>query len=384
MVEAASDLRPLRVLHCPDVVGGHAPQLARAERALGISAVSVTLQPSAYGYGADEVLFDAADGKVARKLKRVRLLARALRDFDVVHFNFGSSILPFNLHSGRPLLSRLYQATIGMRDLWLLKRAGKAVFVTYQGDDARQGDYCRAHFDIHFAHEANADYYSREGDEQKRAAIARFAAYADGIYALNPDLIHILPPAARFLPYANVDPAEWRPASTTSSDGPRLTIVHAPSHRAVKGTRYLLDAVEHLKAEGLKVELVLVENMNREAARKIYERAHIVVDQLLAGWYGGLAVESMALAKPVVAYIRDEDLRFIPTAMREELPVIRAEPGSIREVLKLLATRDRGRLGDIGMKGRAYVEKWHDPVKVASTVVADYRAALARKPSKLQ
>jgi hypothetical protein len=77
-------------------------------------------------------------------------------------------------------------------------------------------------------------------------------------------------------------------------------------------------------------------------------------------------------------------LRFIPTAMREELPVIRAEPGSIREVLKLLATRDRGRLGDIGMKGRAYVEKWHDPVKVASTVVADYRAALARKPSKLQ
>jgi hypothetical protein len=41
---------------------------------------------------------------------------------------------------------------------------------------------------------------------------------------------------------------------------------------------------------------------------------------LFAGWYGGLAVELMALGKPVLAYIREEDLSFVDPQMRYELP----------------------------------------------------------------
>jgi hypothetical protein len=67
-------------------------------------------------------------------------------------------------------------------------------------------------------------------------------------------------------------------------------IVHAPTHRAVKGTDVLLDAVAQLRAEGLRFELVLVEGVTRTEARRIYEEADLCVDQLFAGWYGGLAV----------------------------------------------------------------------------------------------
>lgn len=362
----------LRVLHCPEAVGGHAPQLARAERALGVAARSVALEGNPYGYACDETLSAAGEGAFARELKRFPLLWRALREFDVVHFNFGSSIFPSRGYR-HPLLGRLYRATAGLADLPLLKRAGKKIFVTYQGDDARQGDYCRAHFDIHFAHEVDPDYYPAGSDAAKRWAIGRFAAYADGIYALNPDLLHVLPARARFLPYANVDPEEWQPAPAAPS-GP-LKLLHAPSHRRVKGTSYIVAAVERLKKEGAAVELLLVEDLTREAARSLYERADLVVDQLLAGWYGGLAVEAMALGKPVLAYLREADLKFIPEQMRKDLPVVNATPASVYEVLKSLATQHRAALPGIGMAGRRFVERWHDPRKVAASVIEDYERA---------
>ena len=141
---------------------------------------------------------------------------------------------------------------------------------------------------------------------------------------------------------------------------------------AVKGTRYLVEAVDRLRREGSKLELVLVENMRRDDARRLYEQADLVVDQLLAGWYGGLAVEAMALAKPVVSYLREEDLGFIPQDMRSEMPIIRAEPGTIHDILKAL---DPASLSDIGRRGRAFFERWHDPRKVAARTLTDYRRA---------
>jgi glycosyltransferase involved in cell wall biosynthesis len=346
------------VLHCPDVVGGHAPQLARAERALGVASISVTLHENRYGYPVDESLSDDRDGWFARQRKRCALLGRALRAFDVMHFNFGSSIFGAR-----------------MLDVPLLKRAGKAIFVTYQGDDARQGDYCRAHFDIHFAHEVGEGYYAPETDERKRRFIAMAGRHADGIYALNPDLLYVLPKGARFLPYANVDPVEWQPVGSAPRADGALRIAHAPSHRKVKGTQYLVDAVERLRASGVKAELELIEGMPRREARRLYEGADLVVDQLLAGWYGGLAVEAMALGKPVVSYLRAQDLSFVPAAMRDEIPVIDANPGSIYEVLRRFATVERGQLSARGAAGRQYVERWHDPSKIAIQVVEDYRRA---------
>jgi hypothetical protein len=105
---------------------------------------------------------------------------------------------------------------------------------------------------------------------------------------------------------------------------------------------------------------------------KLYADADILVDQLLVGWYGGLAVELMALGKPVVAYIREDDMGFIPSAMHADLPVVNATPGSIYNVLRELLTARRHELGAIGVRSRQYVETWHDPIRVASLLKATY------------
>ena len=62
----------------------------------------------------------------------------------------------------------------------------------------------------------------------------------------------------------------------------------------------------------LRFELELVEAKPFWEALQIYGSGDIIVDQLLAGWYGGFAVEAMALGKPVIAYLRAEDLTLIP------------------------------------------------------------------------
>lgn len=380
----------IRVLHCPTTVGGNAQGLARAERELGLDSVSVTFRQSYLNYPAAEVLFGADDNTLVRELKRYRFFKRALRDFDIIHFNFGQSIFPvyypvnyLTKYWKFPLLLSVlwssYSRLVETLDLRILKKLGKGIVVTYQGDDARQGHYQREHFEINMATEVDENYYSRHTDEAKRRRIARFACCADRIYALNPDLLHILPATSEFMPYASVDPRKWLPVRTANQTP---VVLFAGTNPAAKGWRFISAALERLRRETVPFELVKVEDLPWEEARSIYERADILVDQLLAGWYGGLAVELMALGKPAICYIRENDLRFIPPTMRDDLPIINATPTTIYTVLKEWLTVRKHELPEVGQLSRAYVEKWHDPVKIAARLKSEYEAILGNPKSK--
>jgi hypothetical protein len=345
-------MKPLRVLHVPDLVGGNAPALARAEREVGLSSTCIAFVESPFGYVADEVLRAPGVGRATFERRRLQLLWRALARADVVHFNFGRSILPRSL---------------ALRELPLLRAAGKAIVVTYQGDDARTADGSAI---------ARLDptYYTAEGDELKRRSIAAFDRYADRIFFLNPDLARYLPERARFMPYAHVDPREWQPRAS----GPRtpLHVAHAPSNRAAKGTRYILDAVETLRAEGIRFDFELIEGLSNADARRRYEHVDLFVDQLVVGWYGGVAVELMALTKPVIAHIEPHDLAVVPEGLIRDLPVIDATTESITAVLREVLTVRRDELPDIGETSRRFVEAHHDPRRIALHLKREYEDAV--------
>ena len=192
-------------------------------------------------------------------------------------------------------------------------------------------------------------------------AARRALAHADRVLYLNPDLGRWAP-GAEFFPYANVDPRAVEPAPWT--DREELVVVHAPTDRSIKGTRHVVDAVERLRAEGAPVRLDLIEGLTHDQVRARTAAADVVVDQLMIGWYGGFAVEAMALGRPLVCFIREEENPF-----GAALPIVRASPSTLVERLRELL-RDPARRREAGQAGRRFVEREHDPRTLARRALA--------------
>jgi len=132
-----------------------------------------------------------------------------------------------------------------------------------------------------------------------------------------------------------------------------IKIIHAPNHRQFKGTKYLVDAVNRLKRHGYEIELQLIEKVTNREALERYRKADIIAEQFLIGWHGYLAVEGMALGKPVVSFIRKpaEDYPF-----GEDCPIVSADPDRLEQTLLWLIQNPEVRV-ELGRKGRAYVEE---------------------------
>jgi glycosyltransferase involved in cell wall biosynthesis len=341
---------------------------------------SLVVSQNYLAYEADIVLHRPGQSFFMRELKRLWAIATLLPRYEIIHYNAGTTVasayaLEFHVRDGLPGVWRqVYAAYLRLLqriELAYVRFLGKVVFVTYQGDDARQGDYSLQHFPVSIARQVSPGYYCIASDRFKRRSIAVMDGLASEIYSVNPDLLHVLPRRAHFMPYGHIFLEEWVPSYTQAHLGP-LRIVHAPSHRKVKGTDMILAALHHLKAQGHSFELSLVEGLSNAEARKIYESSDVLIDQLFAGWYGGLAVELMALGKPVLVYIRDEDLQFIPDEMKIDLPFLQVTPDTVEDALRKVLEMSRSDLVALGKKSRAFVERWHDPLGVAAAVKADY------------
>lgn len=376
-------MKKIRVLHAPTTVGGNPQGLARAERELGLRSWSVSLLQNYFNYSADEVI-SKSSSRILFEIKRLAFYRKLFSRYDVVHYNYGRTIasasFPPTWKRQSTYLKWLlnwiyyfYTNILNFLELWFLNKLNIPVFVTYQGNDARQGSFCIESQEITVASEVRVGFYTKTSDKEKRKQIALFDKFAEKIYSVNPDLLNVLPKRTIFLPYVHIDLAYWIPNIGNSG---KLKIIHAPSHRAFKGTRFVLKAVNLLKEQGFHFNFELIEGLSNSEARKHYETADILIDQLLAGWYGGLAVELMALGKPVICYIREDDLKFIPAQMRQDLPIINASPSSIYSVLKEWLLKPRSELISRARECRRYVEKWHDPLKIAAILKQDYETSL--------
>ena len=283
---------------------------------------------------------------------------RHCRQFDVLHLNFGKSLLRLD--------GRL--SFVGRIDLPLWKALGKRVFMTFQGCDpgfarslpigpirlaGRESVRCRS---------AVRHWIANGGVGTPSAPLGR------QVLLPEPRLAQVRA-RRRFLPYASYGGEVGRREPAGGSGRP-LRVVHAPTKRAAKGTDIIMAASAALQASQPH-ELVIVENCPRKEALRRYAEADVLVDQVRAGWYGGLAVEAMSMGIPVVAYLDAGDLSLIPTAMRAELPVVNASPDTLPAVLaSLLDSPAEHR--ELGERGMAFVRRWHHPVKIARRMLELY------------
>jgi glycosyltransferase involved in cell wall biosynthesis len=124
-------------------------------------------------------------------------------------------------------------------------------------------------------------------------------------------------------------------------------------------------------AKKLGLNLELVEGVDHHAAFERYKGADLVVDQLNAGWYGMFAIETMALGKPVVAFLHEEATKRTEEAFGLEVPIVHATKDTLADVLEDLVSRP-DELRRIGAASRAYVEQVHDLSAVADRLLDLY------------
>ncbi len=140
-----------------------------------------------------------------------------------------------------------------------------------------------------------------------------------------------------------------------------LLLLHAPNHRALKGTDALVQAVGELRAEGVSIELQILEGVPNDRVRATISSADVIVDQLIIGAYAMFALEAMSTGKPTVCHMRrDLEELFIGAGLvtEEEIPLVRADIFTIKDVLRHIE-ENRQELADIGRRSRTFVEKHH-------------------------
>ncbi|MGH3104115.1 MAG: hypothetical protein ACRDN6_08475 [Gaiellaceae bacterium] len=250
-------------------------------------------------------------------------------------------------------------------ELPLLRLAGKKIVVWPYGGDARLPSRTRALGGWNAYSDVPPGTEDRR-EEDVRVRLRAFGRWANVVLGCA-DLVEDLPRLDGVLPYP-FDARGWEPVETPA--GETVRVVHASNHRHYKGTRYLIEAVEKLRSEGLPVELVLVEGMSGDDARIEYERADIIADQFLIGAYALFAIEGMALGKPVVCYLNERFARHHPEWERS--PIVSASPDTLTERLRELVT-DPGRRSDLGRRGPEYVREVHSPESVGAQLDAIYR-----------
>ena len=371
----------MRVLHLPTSVGGNPIGLSKAERSLGINSTVVIISQNYFAYDADEVISDRAEGVIRRELRKWVFFFSALRKYDVFHFNFGRTLLADfftrdelkkkGVGSVGGILYRIYTKALGSFEFLLIRYMRKKIFVTFQGSDCRQIQYCKKHFRINMYDNRNYSRSDSLRDKYRARNVRRFSRFADMIYYLNPDLRYFLPSRAVFLPYTHVNYRQW-PVKKSLVKHQHFRIGHAPTNKDYKGTQRIEQALDNLRIEGYQFEYERIEGLRNNEAIEKYKYFDLFIDQILAGWYGGVSVELMAMGIPVIAYIRYEDLKCLPEQMITDIPVFNANPETIHQVVKEILDGKH----DLEKKSRSsrnYIIKWHDPNKIAQHVIKDYK-----------
>ncbi len=324
----------MRVIHSPINVAGGPGAISAGLRELGVESTLLVFneRPFVRGFDINLELRDTTRlSSVPVNLpKQLRALTWALRRFDVFHFHAGLTLAPRRV------------------TLPTLRAAGKGIVFQSWGSDLRS----RSAAEVGYLKQADA-------------AIV-------GSY-----LTRRLAPRGPWPDYDVVPPAivlhDWEPSPTEPGDV--LRVAHAPSKRAVKGTEAVLAAVESLRSQSAPIELDLIEGVPNREARLRYAAADVIVDQLRVGWYGMFAIESMALAKPVVVHLDEEAAAETEEAFGLELPLVRAEESSLEGVLGELVER-RAELPELGSRSREYVERVHAHTAVARRVLEIYERVI--------
>jgi len=248
-------------------------------------------------------------------------------------------------------------------ELKYLKRLGKKIVFHFRGCDIRERVSTVEKYEFSCCTECDYPLEAcRNAVKEKNRRLAK--TYGDLFLVTTPDLLQYIP-EAHHLPFMR-DLLDYESIPSVPRENGTIRIVHATNHDGIEGTRYVEEAVTRLKSEGYPVKLIVLRKVPHETALEIFKSADICVGKLMMGYYANFQIESMAMGKSTLCYIREDLKKFAP-----DCPVISTTPKNVYENLKRLCG-DRGLRESLGRRGIEFVKREHDNLRIGKRLLRHY------------
>lgn len=347
--------KSLRIYHGPVNIGGVGRFLSDWERQQGaISDFIVFSEHSHTRKKAHLVLHIRAYHWFAKIIIALSHFVLCLVKYDIYHFHFGNTLLPFHV------------------DLPILKLFGKKMLMTYYGSDIRLIEVEKQRNPYYEMVGFGANHPKR--DKWKKLKMFWQNLWIDRFFAIR----ELYEWATTVIPEEKVIEVIWLVTPVNVSEySPSFetkdvpTLVHAPSIPKRKGTDFVEQAVTELRNEGYQFQYLKLTGVPNEEAQTIYrEEADIIIDAFYSGSFGILAVEGMFYGKPVCCYIMDDVLQKIP-----DCPIVNCTIDNLKKQLAWLIDHPEERVR-IGKAGRAFVEKYCDSETINQRIWQIYQELL--------
>lgn len=352
----------------------HFYYLSRALRERGWDAIVVNLEPKDganknYYHGEDMNLYDPSPSIMNKKINDFYSIA--LKRFKLMHFA-GDGYLSF-------FMDKRLQSH---RDITHWKKQGNKVAYTISGCNSGTTPQSVANWSIsnnglnvcdRCIWQNNSDVCSNKKSVDWGKKIHQYCDLicSETLPAL--DYMSNCPKIFREPLTTTLDPEIWSSPLEIPleyqirKDPDEILIYHAvgnyesrnSNEKNIKGTFYVIKAIEKLQSEGFKVKLMFFTNIPNIKIRYYQAQADIIVDQLNIGRYGATAREGMMLGKPVICYINNYELTESDKLISlQECPLVSATEITIYDELKKLVMNKELR-ASISKKSRDYALKWH-------------------------
>ena len=277
-----------------------------------------------------------------------------LARYDVIHSHFKT----FLSHSGW--------------ELEYLKRLGKVLVFQFRGCDVRHRSLnMKLQPVLNCCQEC--DYPVGSCDTEYQAQQVGIATkYGDLFFVTTPDLVDFVK-GSEHIPFIHPVGIDFDALVAVPREPDVFRVVTSSNHHGIDGTAFIRAAVDRLRGEGRKIELVEVNNMPYKEALAVYKSADVFVGKLRMGYYNNANIETMMLGVPNMAYIRDEFRSIAP-----DCPIIVTRPDTVYDRLNEYIDK-RDELKSIGARGPAFVNAHHAPGPILRRVIARYNEALQCK-----
>lgn len=321
--------------------GTQAGMFAKGLRNAGVNAVSVVAGDSYFQRMIDINISNDITSRnpIIRRIKRFRFFWSSFWKYNVFHFFFGRTLLPYNL------------------DAPFYKLLGKKIVMEYLGTDV----------DLWLGYNG-VDWRGRPVDRVKLVKrVYRQAKQFDRQIVCSP------------VYYEQVDNSVILPLALDLSDYSfhekqynvkELTFMHCPTNRMAKKSDYIEAALDRLRREGYKFDYKCVMGVSHAQLKEEFINSDVIIDQL-NNWYGTVSVEAMALGRPVVAgyypHLCYYDERYL------NMPIINANPHNVYYVLKDILD-GKYDLKYISHRSREFVEKVHSLDVITNNLIDLYKS----------